>query len=39
MHWGLEHNASHYLDLCSAMLGLSLFPIAYVGYAVRSRLS
>lgn len=27
MHWGLEHSAGHYLDLASAVLGLTLFPM------------
>ena len=26
MHWGLEHSIGHYLDFCSAVLGLTLFP-------------
>jgi len=26
MHWGVEHTAGHYLDLGSAVLGLTLFP-------------
>lgn len=30
MHWGLEHSAGHYLDLCSAVLGFTLFPIGYL---------
>ena len=34
MHWGLEHSAGHYLDLWSAVLGLTLFPIGYLLYAV-----
>jgi succinate dehydrogenase/fumarate reductase cytochrome b subunit len=29
MHWGEEHSAGHYLDLASAMLGLTLFPVGY----------
>jgi len=29
MHWGLEHSVGHYVDFCSAVLGLSLFPIGY----------
>ena len=27
MHWGLEDSFGHYLDLSSAVLGLTLFPI------------
>lgn len=30
MHWGLQDSAGHYLDLVSAILGLSLFPIGYL---------
>jgi hypothetical protein len=30
MHWGLEHSAGHYLDLSSAVLGLTLFPTGYL---------
>jgi hypothetical protein len=36
MHWGLEHSAGHYLDLCGATLGLTLFPIGYLLHAVRN---
>ncbi|HEV2176727.1 MAG TPA: hypothetical protein VGW33_05960 [Terriglobia bacterium] len=35
MHWGLQHGAGHYLDLSSAVLGLTLFPIGYLLYALR----
>jgi hypothetical protein len=34
MHWGDEHSAGHYLDLSSAVLGLTLFPIGYLLYAL-----
>ena len=30
MHWGNEHSAGHYLDLSSAVLGATLFPIGYL---------
>jgi hypothetical protein len=30
MHWGLEDSAGHYLDLASAVLGVTLFPIGYL---------
>jgi len=30
MHWGLEHSVGHYLDLWSAVFGLTLFPIGYL---------
>ena len=31
MDWGQEHSIGHYLDLCSAILGLTLFPLGYLG--------
>jgi len=30
MEWGLERSAGHYLDLASALLGLTSFPIGYL---------
>lgn len=36
MHWGLEHSAGHYLDLCSAILGLILFPLGYLLQSITS---
>ena len=30
MHWGLERSPGHYLDLGSAVLGLTLFSIGYL---------
>lgn len=30
MHWGVEHSLGHYLDLSSAVLGLTLFPAGYL---------
>ncbi len=30
MGWGAEHSAGHYLDLSSAVLGLTLFPAGYL---------
>ncbi len=30
MHWGLEDSFGHYLDLSSAVLGLTLFPTGYL---------
>lgn len=30
MHWGWEHSVGHYLDLWSAVLGLTLFPTGYL---------
>src|SRR5712692_11154430 len=32
MHWGLEDSVGHYLDLWSAVFGLTLFPVGSVGY-------
>ena len=29
MRWGDEHSVGHYLDLGSALLGLTLFPLGY----------
>jgi len=37
MHWGLEHSAGHYLDLCSAVFGLTLFPIGYLLHSLTNR--
>src|SRR5689334_15854457 len=37
MHWGLEHSIGHYLDLSSAGLGLILFPLGYLLYALAYR--
>jgi hypothetical protein len=30
MQWGFSHSAGHYLDFCSAALGLTLFPMGYL---------
>jgi hypothetical protein len=30
LHWGSPQSIGHYLDLWSAVLGLTLFPIGYV---------
>ena len=30
MEWGLERSAGHYLDLASAVLGLTTFPLGYL---------
>lgn len=37
MHWGSEHSLGHYLDLSSAVLGLTLFPIGYLLHALTRR--
>jgi len=34
MHWGMEHSAGHYVDLVSALLGLTLFPTGYLLHAL-----
>jgi hypothetical protein len=34
MHWGLEDSIGHYLDLWSAVLGLTLFPVGYLFHAL-----
>ena len=37
IHWGSEHSVGHYLDLWSAVLGLTLFPIGYMLHALTKR--
>jgi hypothetical protein len=37
MQWGQEHSIGHYLDLWSAVLGLTLFSIGYLLRALRRR--
>jgi len=34
LNWGLEHSVGHYLDLSTAVLGLTLFPTRYLLPAV-----
>lgn len=34
MGWGLEHSAGHYLDLSSAIIGLTAFPSGYLLFAL-----
>lgn len=34
MAWGDEHSVGHYLDLGSAVLGLTLFPAGYLFHAL-----
>jgi succinate dehydrogenase/fumarate reductase cytochrome b subunit len=34
MRWGDEHSIGHYVDLVSVVLGLTLFPIGYLLYAL-----
>jgi len=33
MHWGDVHSVGHYVDLGSAVLGLTLFPVGYLSHA------
>ena len=35
MGWGRPDSAGHYLDLSSAVLGLTLFPIGYLWHVLR----
>ena len=37
MHWGLEHSTGHYVDLASAVLGLTFFPAGYFFHALSSK--
>jgi hypothetical protein len=37
MHWGLPNSVGHYLDLWSAVLGLTLFPVGYLCRRLRKR--
>lgn len=37
MGWGLEHSVGHYLDLGSAVLGVTLFPVGYLIHACAKR--
>ena len=37
MHWGLEESLGHYLDLLSAVLGLTLFPAGYFLHALAAQ--
>src|SRR5262245_60948548 len=37
MHWGDERSVGHYLDLVSAVLGVTLFPLGYLLHALTPR--
>jgi hypothetical protein len=37
MEWGREHSIGHYLDLWSAILGLTLFPAGYLFHTLMRR--
>lgn len=39
MHWGEEQSLGHYLDLSSAVLGVTLLPLGYVLHALAKRTS
>ena len=34
MGWGLKHSVGHYIDLWSAIFGLTLFPVGYLFHAL-----
>ena len=37
MHWGNEHSIGHYLDLGSAIVALTLFPLGFLLHALTKR--
>jgi hypothetical protein len=37
MHWGLKSSVGHYLDFCSAALGLALFSGGYLFRSLTNR--
>jgi hypothetical protein len=37
MHWGDEQSVGHYLDLGSAVLGITLFSVGYLLHALADR--
>ena len=37
MQWGLPHSLGHYVDLWSAVVGLTLFPVGYLSHALTLR--
>src|SRR5260370_42557673 len=37
MHWGRQHSVGHYVDLVSAVLGLSLLPLGYLLHIAAKR--
>ena len=36
MQWGAENSPGHYVDLCSALLGATLFPLGYLGSSLNT---
>ena len=39
MHWGARNSVGHYLDLGSAILGVSFFPVGFFGNVLTRRLA
>jgi hypothetical protein len=39
MGWGRPNSVGHYIDLCSAVLAVTLFPIGFLMHTVRARRS
>jgi hypothetical protein len=37
MNWGLQYTVGHYVDLWSAVIGLTLFPLGYFFHALAHR--
>ncbi|HYM74880.1 MAG TPA: hypothetical protein VE377_02790 [Candidatus Dormibacteraeota bacterium] len=37
MGWGQESSLGHYVDLCSAIIAATLFPLGYLLHALRTR--
>jgi hypothetical protein len=37
MHWGEDHSVGHYLDLGSAIVALTLFPLGFLLHALTKR--
>src|SRR5215469_8261075 len=37
MHWGEEHSIGHYVDLSSAVLGVTLFPTGFLLHTLGKR--
>jgi hypothetical protein len=37
MQWGEEHSTDHYIDLTGALLGIIVFPVGFLLYALTTR--
>jgi len=37
MKWGQERSVGHYVDLCGALIGITVFPVGYLLYAFVAR--